>query len=100
MRHNSISENIIIIVFRPSKEKPDLCMQWYGYQYEYITVYYDVLIIFVNYTNGTLRLLNTLLQLKMVLEPELYMCGDVGTSEIYYVATHAFLSLTCIKTPG
>ena len=40
---------------------------------------------------------NTILPMKVVVHPEFYLCGDVGTYEIYGEATHAFISGTYIK---
>ena len=47
-------------------------MKYYGYHYEYITIYSDGILFFRMDTTGTLRGLNTVLPLKGVLYPEFY----------------------------
>ena len=68
-----------------------------GDQYEYITIYSDDLLVFSKHTTGTVKGLNTLLPLKGVGYPELYLGEDVGNAEINGEVKHAFSACTYIK---
>ena len=64
--HEAISDKLKLIGFSSSKEDLDLWIQDTGYHYDYITVYYDDLIVLSKDLTIMLRLLDTLFPLKGV----------------------------------
>ena len=62
--NGEISNNLKLIVFFPSKVYQDLCIQDYGYHYEYITIYSDEIVDFIKDPTRILSVFDTLFQLK------------------------------------
>ena len=67
--NKSLSDKINMSVFRNSKSDSDLWMLDYGYEYVYITIYSDKLLVFLKDPIVILRVLNILFPLKEVIEP-------------------------------
>ena len=66
MCYEALSYTLNMILFFPYKEDPDIWIQDIGVHYQFITIYYDDLLVFSKDNTGILRVLNTLLQLKVV----------------------------------
>ena len=97
MLYEALLDHLKLVGSHPYRSYLDLWMIDTRYHYECITIYSDDLLSLSNNSTRIIRGLNTLFPLKLVGDPELYLCGDVVTAEINGEVTHAFPDRTCIN---
>ena len=78
MRYEGLSYMLKLIGYHSSEVDPDPRMRDAVYHYVYIIIYSHDLLVLSKDPIGIFRVLNDLLLLKVVGEPELYLGGDVG----------------------
>ena len=67
--HEALSDKLKLIGLCPYKADPDLWMRDVRDHYEYITVYYEDLLLLSKYPTRKIIILNTQFSLKVVVEP-------------------------------
>ena len=88
MCYEALSYTLNMILFFPYKEDPDIWIQDIGVHYQFITIYYDDLLVLIKYTSGTFRILNTLFPMNVVANMLFYLVSDMGNTEINDEVTH------------
>ena len=95
--YEKLSYKLMLIGLQTYKSDTVLYMRYCGYHYKYITAYSKNIIVSINDHIGILIIMNTMFPLKVVGDSELYLCGDVVTTEIDGKTTHVFSEYTYIK---